>query len=112
MSPTSAFRTILGNPALAKFMAVSHHGYNVLKMLGSGGVITVACEGQDAVCSLKHAYQATMAEDPDNECAIYPLEVVPKKKKQLLCKGPQESRVSSGATSGPAPTDGAPPSLA
>ena len=31
------YNVILGYPALAKFMAVTHHGYNVLKMPGSGG---------------------------------------------------------------------------
>ena len=38
------YNAILGYPALVKFMAVTHHGYNVLKMPGSGGVITVPCE--------------------------------------------------------------------
>ena len=50
------YNAILGYPALAKFMAVTHHGYNVLKMPGSGGVITVACEEKDAVCSLERTY--------------------------------------------------------
>ena len=50
------YNAILGYPALAKFMAVTHHGYNVLKMLGSGGVITVPCEEKDAVCSLERAF--------------------------------------------------------
>ena len=50
------YNAILGYPALAKFMAVTHHGYNVLKMPGSGGVITVACEEKDVVCSLERAY--------------------------------------------------------
>ena len=31
------YNAILGYPALAKFMAVTHHGYNILTMLGSGG---------------------------------------------------------------------------
>ena len=80
----------------------------------SRDIITVACEEKDAVCSLERAYQAAAVEDPDNEGTIYPLEAVPKKKKQkqLICQEPQESGVSSGTTSGPAPTDGAPPSLA
>ena len=81
-------------------------------MPGSYGVITVACEEKDPVCSLERAYQAAAAEDPDNEGATYPPEVVPKKKKQLCFQDPQESGVSSGTTSGLAPTDGAPPSLA
>ena len=29
----------VGYPALAKFMVVTHHGYNVLKMPGRGGII-------------------------------------------------------------------------
>ena len=50
------YNAILRYPALAKFMAVTHHGYNVLKMPGSGGVITVPCEEKDAVCSLERAF--------------------------------------------------------
>ena len=38
-----SYNAILGYPALAKFMAVTHHGYNVLKMPGSGGIIMVPC---------------------------------------------------------------------
>ena len=106
------YNAILGYPALAKFMAVTHHGYNVLKILGSGGIITVPCEEKDAVCSLERAYQAAAVEDPDNEGTIYPPEAIPKKKKQLLRQGPQEGGASGGATSSLAPTDGAPPSLA
>jgi hypothetical protein len=93
-------------------MAVTHHGYNVLKMPGNRDIITIACEEKDAVCSLKRAYQAAVVEDPDNEGTIYPPEAIPKKKKQLLRQEPQENGVSTGTTSRPAPSDGAPPSLA
>ena len=82
------YNAILGYPALAKFMAVTHHGYNILKMPGSCRVIMVACEEKDAVCSLERAYQAAAVENPDNKGAIYPREAVPKKKKQLLCQWP------------------------
>ena len=47
------YNAILGYPVLGKFTAVTHHGYNVLKMPGSSGVITVPCEEKDAVCSLE-----------------------------------------------------------
>ena len=77
------YNAILGYPALAKFMAVTHHGYNVLKMSGSGRIITVPCEERDAVCSLERAFQAATIEDPDDQGTIYPPEAVPKKKKQL-----------------------------
>ena len=60
------YNAILGYPALAKFMAVTHHGYNVLEMQGSGGIITVPCEERDAVCSLERAFQAAAIDDPDS----------------------------------------------
>ena len=77
------YNTIHGYPALAKFMAVTHHGYNVLKMPGSGGVIMVPCEERDAVCSLERAFQAAAIDDPDSKSED-PSEAIPKKKKQLL----------------------------
>ena len=61
---------------------------------------TVPCEERDAVCSLERAFQAAAIEDPDNAGTPYPPEAIPKKKKQLLLPGPQESDVSSGTTSG------------
>ena len=81
------YNAILGYPALAKFMAVTHHGYNVLKMPGSRGIITIPCEERDAVCSLERAFQAATIDDPDSkgEC---PPEAIPKKKK-LRRAGPQ-----------------------
>ena len=100
------YNAILGYPALAKFMAVTHHSYNVLKMPGSGGIITVPCEERDAVCSLERAFQAASIKDPDSSAAQYPPEVVPKKKKQLLRTGPQESGAASGATIRSVPTPG------
>ena len=88
------YNAILGYPTLAKFMAVIQHGYNILEMPGSGGVITVPCGERDAVCSLERAFQAAAIEDPDNDAAQYPPEAVAKKKKQLLRTGPQRSGTS------------------
>ena len=92
-------------------MVVTHHGYNVLKMPGSGGVITVPCEERDAVCSLERAFQATAIDDPDNKSKDPP-EAIPKKKKRLRRVGPQEGSVAAGTSSGSAPAPGAPPSVA
>ena len=100
------YNAILGYPALAKFMAVTHHGYNVLKMLGSGGVITVPCEEKDAVCSLERAFQAASLEDPDHGSRRLP-ETAPKKKKTLSGSATQEE-----GPSGPVPAQGEPPSVA
>ena len=74
------YNAILGYPALAKFMAVTHHGYNVLKMPGSCDIIMVSCEEKDAVCSLERAFQAASVEDPDSK-SENPPEAVPNKKK-------------------------------
>ena len=60
-------------------MAVTHHGYNILKMPGSGGIITVPCEERDAVCSLECAFQAAAIVDPDSRNEGLP-EAIPKKK--------------------------------
>ena len=38
----SAYHAILGQPALAKFMAVPHYGYLKMKMPGPHGIITVS----------------------------------------------------------------------
>ena len=101
------YNAILGYPALAKFMAVTHHGYNVLKMPGSGGIITVPCEERDAVCFLERAFQAAAIDDPDSKGERLP-ETIPKKKKQQHHAG----SMASGASSGSAPSPGVPPSIA
>ena len=80
------YNAILGYPALAKFMAVTHHGYNVLKMSGSGGVITVPCEEKDAVCSLEHAFQAASIEDPDRKSGNLP-KATPRRRRRHLAQG-------------------------
>ena len=87
-------------------MAVTHHGYNVLNMPGSCSVITVACEEKDAVCSLERVYQAAAVEDPDHRSGRLP-EAAPKKKKTLPGPTPREE-----GPLGPAPVQGAPPSVA
>ena len=100
------YNAILGYPALAKFMAMTHHGYNVLKMPGSGGVITVPCEERDAVCSLERAFYAASLEDPDRESRRLP-EAAPKNKKTSTGQAPQEAGPSR-----PAPAQGEPPAIA
>ena len=101
------YNAILGYPALAKFMVVTHHGYNVLKMPGSGGVITVPCEERDAVCLLERAFQATAIEDPDRRSGGPP-EATLKKKKTSPGPSHKEAGTSGGIASGFAPDQGAP----
>ena len=92
-------------------MAVTHHSYNVLKMPGSGGVITVPCEEKDAVCSLERAFQDASIEDPDNKSGNLP-EAAPKKKKTSPSSRPREAGTSGGTALGSAPIQWAPPSVA
>ena len=106
------YNAILGYPALAKFMAATHHGYNVLKLPGTEGVITVSCDKKDVVCSLERAYQAASVENSNDEGAIWRPKDVPKKKKQLLLKDRQEAGAPDDRASGPAPIAGAPSPLA
>ena len=91
-------------------MAVTHHAYNILKMPGSGGIITVPCEERDAVCSLERAFKAVAVDDPHSRSEGSP-EAIPKKK-QLCRAGPQEGGLTARASSGSAPAPGVPPSIA
>jgi hypothetical protein len=57
------YNAILGYPAaLARFMAATHHGFNILKIPGANGTITVRCNEKDALRSVEHVYReaATM----------------------------------------------------
>jgi hypothetical protein len=56
------YNAILRYPALARFMAATHHGFNILKILGANGTITMCCNEKDALRSVEHVYReaATM----------------------------------------------------
>jgi hypothetical protein len=58
------YNAILGYPALAKFMAATHHAYNVLKMPGCSDTITVCYDEEDALRSLEHTYKAAATAHP------------------------------------------------
>src|SRR6187399_2952807 len=81
------YNAILGYPALTKFMAATDHGYNVLKMPGSGGVITIASDEKEAVRSLERANETAAVESPDEGGAVFALQTAPKKKKNLPTDG-------------------------
>jgi hypothetical protein len=102
------YNAILGYPARTKFMAVTHHAYNVLKMPGCSGIITVTCDEKDAICSLEHAYKAATVAHPADEDVAEPPEAAPAKKKQLFSQDRTETKKVSvdGSGSGPAFTIG------
>ena len=77
------YNAILGYPALAKFMMVTHHAYNVVKLPGSGGTIIIRGDEKDAVRSLKRAYKDAAVANPDEEEDVAP-STAPMKKKKLF----------------------------
>jgi hypothetical protein len=61
------YNAILGYPALARFMAATHHGFNVLKIPGANGTITVRCNEKDALRSVEHVYREAASMFPADE---------------------------------------------
>ena len=55
------YNAILGYPALAQFMAATHPAYNLMKMPGSKGVLTVKGDTKEAVTALKLAFKTAAA---------------------------------------------------
>jgi hypothetical protein len=51
------YNAILGYLALAKFLAATHHGFNVLKIPSANGTITVRCNEKDVLRSMEHVYR-------------------------------------------------------
>jgi hypothetical protein len=61
------YNAILSYPALARFMAATHHGFNVLKIPGANGTITVRYNEKDALRSVEHVYREVAAMFPADE---------------------------------------------
>jgi hypothetical protein len=61
------YNAILGYPALARFMAVTHHGFNILKIPSANGTITVHCNEKDALRSVEHVYHEAATMFPADE---------------------------------------------
>ncbi|KAK1698654.1 hypothetical protein QYE76_015351 [Lolium multiflorum] len=59
---------ILGDPALSRFMAATHHAYNFLKRLGTGGdIITIHCDEEDPARTLECAFKTAAFMHPDGD---------------------------------------------
>ena len=67
------YNVILGYLALAKFMSLTHHAYNTIKLPGCSGTITIRCVEKDALQSLEEAYKATPAAHPVDEDVVGPV---------------------------------------
>jgi hypothetical protein len=58
------YNAIIGRPGLAKFMAIPHYTYMILKMSGPQGIITVCADFQGAVDCFRVAIQAALTTKP------------------------------------------------
>jgi hypothetical protein len=61
------YNAILGYPALAKFMAATYHGFNILKIPSANGTITMHCNEKDALRSVEHVYREAATMFPADE---------------------------------------------
>ena len=83
------YNGILGCPALAKFMAASHHAYNTLKIHGLLGVITNPSDEKDAIICVDKMYQDSVA--AETAAAVAPSKESKGKKRDCRDSG-KESR--------------------
>jgi hypothetical protein len=58
------YNTIIGRPRLAKFMAISHYPYMILKMSRPQGIITVCADFKGAVECFRGAIQTALTTRP------------------------------------------------
>jgi hypothetical protein len=58
------YNAIIGRPKLAKFMAIPHYTYMILKMPGPRGIITVRADFQGAAECFRVAIQAALTTKP------------------------------------------------
>jgi hypothetical protein len=58
------YNAIIGRPGLAKFMAIPHYTYMILKMPGPQGIITVRADFQGAAECFRVAIQAALTTKP------------------------------------------------
>ena len=99
------YNAILGCPALAQFMAATHPAYNLMKMPGSKGVLTIKGDTKEAVTALGLAFKTAAAAQPTGAGTHEAKEAAPTKKKQLFTQDKAETKQvpvdedgSSGAT--------------
>jgi hypothetical protein len=58
------YNAIIGRPGLAKFMAIPHYSYMILKMPGPQGIITIRADFQGAAECFQGAIQAALTTKP------------------------------------------------
>jgi hypothetical protein len=64
------YNAIIGRPGLAKFMAIPHYSYMILKMPGPQGIITVRADFQGAAECFWGAIQAALITKPPTTSSV------------------------------------------
>jgi hypothetical protein len=64
------YNAIIGRPGLAKFMAILHYTYMILKMPGPQGIITVRADFQGAAECFRVAIQAALTTKPSMTSSV------------------------------------------
>ena len=64
------YNAILGYLALARFMAATHPAYNLMKMPGSSGVLTMSGDTRDALQVLQLVFRAVAVAQPTGTDAL------------------------------------------
>jgi hypothetical protein len=64
------YNSIIGRPGLAKFMAIPHYSYMILKMSGPQGIITVRTDFQGTAECFRVAIQAALATKPPTTSSV------------------------------------------
>jgi hypothetical protein len=77
------YNAILGYLALARFMAATHHGFNVLKISSANCMITVCCNEKDALHSVEHIYHDAATMFPTDEDMLEYSGVLVRKKRLM-----------------------------
>lgn len=100
-----SYNAILGYPTLAQFMAATHPSYNLMKMPGRKGILTIQGYAKEAVMALRLTFKTAAAAQPAGVSASEAKEAAPIKKKQLFTQDKAETKQvpvnedgSSGAT--------------
>jgi hypothetical protein len=94
------YNAIIGRPRLAKFMAISHYTYMILKMHGPQGIITVRADFQGAAECFRVAIQAALTTKPSTTSSAQANSKPEEDLCDILapgmgCPGPRLNRINS-----------------
>ena len=86
------YNSILGFPALAQFMEITHPAYNLMKMPGSKSVLTIKGDIKEASMTLKLALKTAATAQPSDVDTFETKGATPTKKKQFFTQDKAETK--------------------